>query len=45
MNKVAAKLDKAMGNLIKTGSIKQKQLDKEVKSVKEVCIKFFDQYD
>ena len=34
-----------MGNLIKTGSMKQKVLDKEVKTIKEACSSFFDQYD
>lgn len=34
-----------MGNLIKTGATKQKQLDRDVLMIKEVCAKFFDMYD
>ena len=43
--KITKEIDKGMGNLIKTGSLKQKALDKDVKSIKEACSSFFEQYD
>ena len=45
MKKITSEIDRGMGNLIKTGAQKQIQLDKEMRTIKEVCATFFDQYD
>ena len=45
MKKITSEIDKSMGNLIEVGIQKQMKLDKELKSIKEVCATFFDQYD
>jgi len=45
MTKFETQLDKGMVNLIETGVKKQNQLDKEMRTIKEVCAMLFDQYD
>ena len=45
MENIAADIDKGMLKVIETGLQKQKKLDNDLVAIKEVCARFFDQYD
>ena len=45
MDKKNTELDKGMRKVMEIGVQKQKQLDSDLRAIKEVCAKFFGQYD